>query len=178
MHTKRLALNSARGSNFLQSRLLCFIRRVTAMEIDGPSSSPPAMYSELPPSSAPDPTPRANGSTPRRPIADALTMSIDLDKEASKTEGTGGRRKKPRQVNGDVPMVKDAVGEGVAESFETFLKTSVGLKFQMMIHIESSSDLPKRLHWLQLLVPMVLQQTQQKENSSTLNKSIPCANMN
>lgn len=104
------------------------------MEIDGFSSSPPAIYSELPPSSAPDPTPRANGSTPRRPIADALTMSIDPDKDASKTEGTSGRRKKQRQVNGEVPMVKDAVGEGVAESFETFLKTSVGLKFQITIY--------------------------------------------
>jgi DNA replication licensing factor MCM6 len=79
------------------------------------------MHSELPPSSAPDPTPAANGSTPRRQIADAFT--IDAAADSNEPEGTSRRRKRPRQVNGEVPMVKDAVGESVAESFETFLKT-------------------------------------------------------
>ena len=44
--------------------------------------------------------------------------------EEENQEAGGNRiRRRPRQVNGDVPMVKDAVGESVAESFETFLKT-------------------------------------------------------
>lgn len=89
------------------------------MDSDGLSSPPPATYSELPPSSAPDPTPTANG-TPRRQIADALTIDAA---DSNETEGTSRRRRRPRQVNGEVPMVKDAVGESVAESFETFLKT-------------------------------------------------------
>lgn len=89
------------------------------MESDGPSS-PIAMPSSLPPSSAPDPT---NDGTPRRPIADALAMG-DIEAEEDNNEGTANRkRKRPRQVNGDVPIVKDAVGESVADSFETFLKT-------------------------------------------------------
>jgi DNA replication licensing factor MCM6 len=89
------------------------------MDSDGLSSPPPAMYSELPPSSAPDPTPTAN-ATPRRQIADALT--IDAAADSNEPEGTSRRRRRPRQVNGEVPMVKDAVGESVAESFESFLK--------------------------------------------------------
>lgn len=91
--------------------------------MDFESSPPPAMYSELPPSTAPEPTPRNNAATPRRPLTDALTMTVDAADEGNEPGGTNRRRKKPRQVNGDVPMVKDAVGESVAESFETFLKT-------------------------------------------------------
>lgn len=90
------------------------------MDLDGLSSSPPAMHSELPPSSAPDPTPNLNGP-PRRQIADALT--IDPGTDSNEPEGTNKRRRRLRQVNGEVPMVKDAVGESVAESFESFLKT-------------------------------------------------------
>ncbi|KDR84017.1 hypothetical protein GALMADRAFT_236601 [Galerina marginata CBS 339.88] len=89
------------------------------MDSDAPSS-PIAMPSSLPPSSAPDPIPSTNGGTPRRPIADALAMTVD---EAEEEGADGRRRRRPRQTNGDVPMVKDAVGESVAESFETFLKT-------------------------------------------------------
>jgi DNA replication licensing factor MCM6 len=92
------------------------------MDSDGPSS-PIAMPSSLPPSSAPDPLPLTNDGTPRRPIADALAMG-DIEAEEDNNEGTANRkRKRPRQVNGDVPIVKDAVGESVADSFETFLKT-------------------------------------------------------
>jgi len=92
------------------------------MDSDGPSS-PIAMPSSLPPSSAPDPLPLANDGTPRRPIADALAMG-DIEAEEDNNEGTANRkRKRPPQVNGDVPIVKDAVGESVADSFETFLKT-------------------------------------------------------
>jgi len=58
---------------------------------------------------------------------DALALGDD---EPDGQEEQGGssvrRRKRPKgQVNGDVPLVKDAVGESVAESFETFLKTYV-----------------------------------------------------
>ncbi|PPQ78221.1 hypothetical protein CVT25_015540 [Psilocybe cyanescens] len=92
------------------------------MDSGGPSS-PLAMPSSLPPSSAPDHIPSTNGGPPRRPIADALAMRVD-EAEEENGEGTDGRRRKrTRQTNGDVPMVKDAVGESVAESFETFLKT-------------------------------------------------------
>ena len=92
------------------------------MESEGPSS-PIAMPSSLPPSSAPDPSLLTNGGTPRQPIADALAMG-HIEAEEDTEEGTANRkRKRPRQVNGDVPIVKDAVGESVADSFETFLKT-------------------------------------------------------
>ncbi|EDR12754.1 uncharacterized protein LACBIDRAFT_188723 [Laccaria bicolor S238N-H82] len=81
------------------------------------------MPSSLPPSSAPDPVGSVRGGTPRRPAVDALTLEDDEDQEP----GTGApsrKRRRPRtQANGEVPLVKDAVGESVAESFETFLKT-------------------------------------------------------
>lgn len=91
------------------------------MESDAPSS-PIAIPSSLPPSSIPNPTPSANG-TPRRPVADALALANDEAEEGNDEEAPRGRRKRTRQMNGDVPIVKDAVGESVAESFETFLKT-------------------------------------------------------
>lgn len=111
-HTKDPALNDTIA---VTGRVLP--HRVAIMDL---SSSPPALYSELPPSSAPDPTPTANGP-PRQQIADALT--IDPDADSNEPEATNKRRKRPRQLNGEVPMVKDAVGESVAESFESFLKT-------------------------------------------------------
>ena len=91
------------------------------MDSDAPSS-PIAMPSSLPPSSAPDPTASTANRTPRRQVTDALAMG---EGEAEQEQEAGGnkRRRRPRQVNGDVPLVKDAVGESVAESFETFLKT-------------------------------------------------------
>ncbi|KJA29709.1 hypothetical protein HYPSUDRAFT_31691 [Hypholoma sublateritium FD-334 SS-4] len=91
------------------------------MESDAPSS-PIDMPSSLPPSSMPNPTPSTNG-TPRRPIADALTLANDEAEEDNEEGPARGRRKRTRQMNGDVPIVKDAVGESVAESFETFLKS-------------------------------------------------------
>lgn len=100
------------------------------MDFDG-LSSPPAMDSPLPPSSAPDPSQPVNGRTPRRSTADALTLGDEEAGEEGGEQGGGARkRRKPRaQVNGDVPLVKDAVGESVAESFETFLKTCVAVRF-------------------------------------------------
>ena len=88
------------------------------MDSEGPSS-PIAIPSSLPPSSAPAPT----ASTPRRQVTDALAMGGGEAREENQEAEGNRRRRRPRQVNDDVPMVKDAVGESVAESFETFLKT-------------------------------------------------------
>lgn len=102
--------------------------RRDAMDIDGPSSSPPLRHTSLPPSSAPQPSASSNSrnGTPRRarPVADALAFG-DGDEEGADVEQENGprRRARPRQMNPDVPLVKDAVGESVRESFETFLRT-------------------------------------------------------
>lgn len=93
------------------------------MASDGPSS-PYAMPSSLPPSGAPVPTASTtNNGTPRRQFTDALAMGDGEAEEDTQEAGGSRRRRRPRQANEDVPMVKDAVGESVAESFETFLKT-------------------------------------------------------
>jgi DNA replication licensing factor MCM6 len=104
------------------------------MDFDG-LSSPPAMRSSLPPSSAPDLS-LANGTgSPRRPTVDALTLGDDeADEEEQDGTGSRKRRRQRGQVNGDVPRVKDAVGESVAESFETFLKTCASRSF-LAIHL-------------------------------------------
>ncbi|KAI0092185.1 mis5 protein [Irpex rosettiformis] len=99
------------------------------MDIDGPSSSPALRHTSLPPSTGPQPGGSSNSrnSTPRRarPAADALAFG-DEDGEDG-TQGTVEPRRKARtqqsQMNADVPIVKDAVGESVRESFEVFLKT-------------------------------------------------------
>ena len=105
-----------------------------AMDVDGISSSPPLRHSSLPPSSAPAGSQSSNGHhTPRRgtpqrnraPI-DALNLEDDEAEEADENqEQATRRRRRPRnqQLDGDVPMVKDAVGESVQESFEAFLRT-------------------------------------------------------
>lgn len=97
--------------------------------MDPNPSSPPTPTSDLPPSSSAgfDPTPAARQSTLRRPTANALTLEDD-EGEAEDTQETGGRKRsrRPRtQPNSDVPLVKDAVGETLGESFESFLRTSV-----------------------------------------------------
>jgi DNA replication licensing factor MCM6 len=92
------------------------------MDIDG-FSSPPALRSSLPPSSAPDPTLSSHGRSPPR-VADALAIGEDGEDDSNE-DLTGRKRRKARGQVGDVPLVKDAVGESVAESFETFLKTFV-----------------------------------------------------
>ncbi|KAF5358990.1 hypothetical protein D9758_004830 [Tetrapyrgos nigripes] len=99
------------------------------MDSDLPSSPPAAPFSSLPASSAPDydDTQTVNGQssrgTPRR-TTDVLTLDDEAEEET--TQETGGRkrrRQRTQQQTGDVPLVRDAVGESVAESFETFLKT-------------------------------------------------------
>lgn len=93
------------------------------MDSEGPSS-PLAMPSSLPPSSAPDPVGSVRGGTPRRPTVDALTLEDDDEDGEPGTGAPSRKRRRPRtQANGEVSLVKDAVGESVAESFETFLKT-------------------------------------------------------
>lgn len=98
------------------------------MDVDGPSSSPALRHTSLPPSSAPQAS--SNGHTPRRarPVADALAFD-DEDDDMQEEDTSQRRRGRPRNtqttINVDVPLVKDAVGESVRESFETFLKTFV-----------------------------------------------------
>ncbi|KAF8914237.1 mis5 protein [Gymnopilus junonius] len=92
------------------------------MDSDAPSS-PIALPFSLPPSSAPEPVTSTNGGTPRRPVADALAMGVDEAEEDDQDGTEARRRRRPRQTNENVPLVKDAVGESVAESFEAFLKT-------------------------------------------------------
>ena len=101
------------------------------MNID-PSSSPPVRNTSLPPSSGPGPSLPSNGGTtprrtPRRPARDALAFDEEDDGEAKEQEdATNRRRRKARgQINREVPIVRDAVGESVRENFENFLKTYV-----------------------------------------------------
>jgi DNA replication licensing factor MCM6 len=85
----------------------------------------------MPPSSIPTPinSNSQNASTPRRrqpPTTTTGALDIgDDDDDAQADDGSAARRRKrvKGQIATDVPMVKDAVGESVAESFETFLKT-------------------------------------------------------
>lgn len=96
-------------------------------------SSPAAPRSSLPPSSAPLPSTNSRArprSSPRRQPADALAFGDDeADEDEDANESTARRRRRARgQANADVPIVKDAVGESVAESFETFLKRYIGIR--------------------------------------------------
>lgn len=78
--------------------------------------------------------------SPRRPIVDALALGDD-EPDEQEEQGGGATRKRRRQrgqVNGDVPLVKDAVGESVAESFETFLKTCVPRSFHVHFCVSTS----------------------------------------
>ena len=93
-------------------------------------SSPPLPRSSLPPSSAPQnsQSPNARSSTRQatRHTRDALSFGDETnDAREDVTEASSRKKRKPRteQLNGDVPIVKDAVGESVAEAFEAFLKT-------------------------------------------------------
>jgi DNA replication licensing factor MCM6 len=93
-------------------------------------SSPPLPRSSLPPSSAPLPSQSPSTRSPTRQATRRTTDALSFGDEGNDTrEGatdTGSRRRrKPRaeQLNGDVPIVKDAVGESVADAFEAFLKT-------------------------------------------------------
>ena len=93
-------------------------------------SSPPLPRSSLPPSSAPQdsqsPSARSSTRQATRRTRDALSFGDETnDAREDVTETSSRRKRRPRteQLNGDVSIVKDAVGESVAEAFETFLKT-------------------------------------------------------
>ncbi|KAI3616575.1 dna replication licensing factor mcm6 [Moniliophthora roreri] len=95
-------------------------------------SSPPALNSSLPPSSAPDALDlrSENGNatsnrsgTPRRPTADALTLGDEDMADSQQTANSRRRRRAKGQMNGDVPLVRDPIGESVTETFENFLKS-------------------------------------------------------
>jgi DNA replication licensing factor MCM6 len=97
------------------------------MDLDG-LSSPLFPVSSLPPSSAPNPTlTPSNGirTTPNRPLPppDALAFDDNEDSAANEDDAGRKRRKAKGQTVRDIPLVRDAVGESVAESFETFLKS-------------------------------------------------------
>lgn len=104
------------------------------MDIEGPSSPP------LPPSTAPLPTASTNGRTPQRMnggvnghangIAngvDALTLDdVAQDANMEGDEEVAARRRRARargRIDGDVPLVRDALGEQITDSFQTFLET-------------------------------------------------------
>ena len=69
-------------------------------------------------------------STPRRrqpPTTTTGALEIGDDEDEVHVDDGSAARKRKRvrgQIVTDVPVVKDAVGESVAESFETFLQTS------------------------------------------------------
>ncbi|EEB91844.1 hypothetical protein MPER_09732, partial [Moniliophthora perniciosa FA553] len=95
-------------------------------------SSPPALNLSLPPSSAPDALDLRSengdatsnrGGTPRRPTADALTLGDEDMVDSQQTASSRRRRKVQGQMNGDVPLVRDPIGESVTETFESFLKS-------------------------------------------------------
>ncbi|KAF7302952.1 DNA helicase [Mycena kentingensis (nom. inval.)] len=77
-------------------------------------SSPPSR--SLPPSSIPNPTPSSN----RPSAANALAMEEDEPEGQDGDAGGSKRRRQTRTQPTDVPLVKDAVGESVTESFEKF----------------------------------------------------------
>lgn len=66
-------------------------------------------------------TPSRSG-TPRRPGALDLDDDGGNDNEGS-VAGTQRRKKRANGAERDIPVVRDAVGESVTESFETFLRT-------------------------------------------------------
>lgn len=107
------------------------------MDFDGPSSPD----FNLPPSSAPAAsaatatTNRAGSRTPRSArrgngnavSGDALALDdIQQDNNGNGEEEAATQRRRARargRIEGDVPLVRDAIGERITESFETFLKT-------------------------------------------------------
>lgn len=84
----------------------------------------------MPPSSAPTPigTNSQSASTPRRrqpPTTTTGALDLGDDEEDAHVDDGSAARKRKRvrgQIVTDVPVVKDAVGESVAASFETFLE--------------------------------------------------------
>ena len=64
--------------------------------------------------------------TPSRSAGNALSLGDDDVADTANTEASSRRRRRPKtntQINVDVPIVRDAVGESVRENLETFLRT-------------------------------------------------------
>ncbi|KIY49483.1 MCM-domain-containing protein [Fistulina hepatica ATCC 64428] len=105
----------------------------------GPASQPPLTPgpSSLPRSSAPDPTTSPSRPSTNRPTTtDALTLGDEVPEDDA--DAPNRRRRRPRtQMNEDIPMVRDAVGESVAENLENFLKTRV---FTPAIELSATPD--------------------------------------
>ena len=117
------------------------------MSYDAPSS-PPALRSSLPPSSAPNPTltTSLNGATPRRQNGRLPSSDAPVPNNVDNTEEDGNeqmaRRKRGRargQMDGDVPLVRDTLGEQITESFQTFLETYVQLLLYNIVFTDSNS---------------------------------------
>ncbi|KAF8640097.1 hypothetical protein AX17_001335 [Amanita inopinata Kibby_2008] len=89
-------------------------------DLDFPSSMPADL--NLPPSSA---IQDSTQETRKRTFGTTDALNLDDDAEDTTNDTTTARnRRKPRtQTNSDIPLIRDAVGESVTESFETFLKT-------------------------------------------------------
>lgn len=95
------------------------------MDVDVRPSTGPGHPSSLPPSSVPLAT--RNSSTPRsRQTRAADPLALDDDDQEAAEEDATSNRSRPRARNqhvGDIPIVKDATGEKVLESFQIFLQT-------------------------------------------------------
>ncbi|PFH51325.1 hypothetical protein AMATHDRAFT_3174 [Amanita thiersii Skay4041] len=93
-------------------------------DLDFPSSIP-LNELDLPPSSAIPEYSQETSTTPKRSLRTTDALNLDDDPQDTTNDSSQARkRRRPRtQQNGDVPLIRDAVGESVAESFETFLRT-------------------------------------------------------
>ncbi|KAJ6515530.1 MCM2/3/5 family-domain-containing protein [Mycena sanguinolenta] len=70
-------------------------------------------------------SPTGTRTTPRsRPAANALSMDDEAEAQEEERAAPGGsKRRRARAQGPDVPLVKDAVGESVVDSFVKFVKT-------------------------------------------------------
>jgi hypothetical protein len=139
--------------------------------------------SSLPPSSAPDL--RSGGvSTAQRTNqtrdARALDDDIQGDEAMEDTEtGTQRRKKAKSQPNGDIPLVRDPVGEKVTDAFEAFLRTYASVVIascQRLISDDPSAALQSQSASL----PHQEQKAMnlKRSNSSISIRYTPCASTN
>ena len=121
--------------------------RTSPMNSDQLSSPPPfelSLHLSAPSESVSLP----RTQTLQRRTTDALT----LDDVPSEAPGTvkAKRKKRLRIQNSDIPLVKDAVGESVADTFENFLRTCVictdDMQYTLNDHVDSLRQLILRLH--------------------------------
>lgn len=122
--------------------------RITSPMNSDQLSSPPPFELSLPISAASEPDSLPRTQTLQRRTTDALT----LDDVPSEAHGTvkAKRKKRPKIQNSDIPLVKDAVGESVADTFENFLRTCVictdDMQCTLNDHVDSLRQLILRLH--------------------------------